>query len=66
MGEQASSLLVLGSSLAVMSSYKIALDFIRTDKPIAVVNQGPGRADAKANYLWRADVADALYVLTAQ
>lgn len=66
LGEQASSLLVLGSSLAVMSSYKIALDFIRADKPIAVVNQGPGRADAKANYLWRADVADALYVLTAQ
>lgn len=30
---------MLGSSLAVMSSYKIALDFIRADKPIAVVNQ---------------------------
>lgn len=60
----ASSLLVLGSSLAVMSSYRIALDFARAGKPIAVINQGPGRADARATYLWRADVADALYQLS--
>ncbi|MGV3016166.1 Sir2 family NAD-dependent protein deacetylase [Rothia sp. 88186D007BW] len=64
LGEKASSLLVLGSSLAVMSSYKIALDFARAGKPIAVINQGPGRADARATYLWRSDVTDALYTLT--
>lgn len=64
--ERATSLLVLGSSLAVMSSYKIALDAARACKPIAVINQGPGRADAKATYLWRADVTDALFALTEQ
>lgn len=64
LGESARSLLVLGSSLAVMSSYKIALDFARADKPIAVINQGPGRADVRATYLWRADVTDALFALT--
>lgn len=66
LGERASSLLVLGSSLAVMSSYKIALDAVRAGKPLAVINQGPGRADARATYLWRADVADALYTLARQ
>ena len=66
LGERASSLLVLGSSLAVMSSYKIALDTVRAGKPLAVINQGPGRADARATYLWRADVADALYNLARQ
>lgn len=60
----ASSLLVLGSSLAVMSSYRIALGFARAGKPIAVINQGPGRADTLVTYLWRADVTDALYQLT--
>lgn len=65
LGERARSLLVLGSSLAVMSSYKIALDFARAGKPIAVINQGPGRADARATYLWRADVTDALYAVIA-
>ncbi|MDO4898510.1 MAG: Sir2 family NAD-dependent protein deacetylase [Rothia sp. (in: high G+C Gram-positive bacteria)] len=64
--ERATSLLVLGSSLAMMSSYKIALDAARAGKPIAVINQGPGRADAKATYLWRADVTDALFALTEQ
>lgn len=64
LGERARSLLVLGSSLAVMSSYKIALDFARAGKPIAVINRGPGRADTRATYLWRADVADALFEVT--
>lgn len=55
------SLLVLGSSLAVMSSYKIALDAVRAGKTLAIINQGPGRADRRATYLWREDITDALY-----
>lgn len=62
--QQASSLLVLGSSLAVMSSYKIALNFARAGKPLAIINQGPGRADSRATYLWRADISEALYQLS--
>lgn len=59
--EQSRSLLVLGSSLAVMSSYKIALDAVRAGKPLAIINRGPGRADRRATYLWREDITDALY-----
>lgn len=61
--EQSRSLLVLGSSLAVMSSYKIALDAVRSGKPLAIINRGPGRADRRATYLWREDLAEALYLL---
>ena len=54
------ALLVVGSSVAVMSSYKIVLDTLRVNKPVAVLNGGPGRADARATYLWRTNVGDAL------
>ena len=55
-----SGVLVVGSSVAVMSSYKIVLDALRADKPVAVMNGGPGRADARVTYLWRTGVGEAL------
>lgn len=55
----ATSVLVAGSSLAVMSGYRIALDALKQDKPVAVINGGPGRADAKVTTLWRTRVGPA-------
>ncbi|WP_432512755.1 Sir2 family NAD-dependent protein deacetylase [Kineococcus sp. SYSU DK001] len=42
------SLLVLGSSLAVMSGYRFVLHAARNDQPVAIVTSGPTRGDAKA------------------
>lgn len=58
--DQASALLVVGSSMAVMSGFKIALTMRRADKPVAVINGGPSRADAKAQWRWRTRIAPAL------
>ena len=60
---ECSALLVVGSSVAVMSSYKIVLEALRAGKPVAVINGGPGRADAKATYLWRSGVGEALELM---
>ncbi|QPK79230.1 NAD-dependent protein deacetylase [Corynebacterium lizhenjunii] len=60
---QSQSLLVLGSSLAVMSGYRFMLDALKQGKPVAVVNGGPGRGDAKATTLWRTQVGPACDVL---
>ena len=57
---QSTSLLIVGSSVAVMSGFKLALDAQKKQQPIAIINGGPGRADDRANYLWRSDVATAL------
>jgi NAD-dependent SIR2 family protein deacetylase len=62
LGESA-SVLVAGSSLAVMSGLRIVLDALRQGKPVAVVNGGPGRADARVSYLWRTPVAPAFDAL---
>lgn len=62
----ASSLLVVGSSMAVMSGYSIALRFARGGKPIAVINGGPSRADAKADWRWRTSITPALEELDSQ
>ncbi|MCK7676187.1 Sir2 family NAD-dependent protein deacetylase [Corynebacterium pygosceleis] len=53
------ALIVMGSSLAVMSGYRIALDACRAGLPLIVINGGPGRADTRADVLWRTGVADA-------
>ncbi|WIM67835.1 Sir2 family NAD-dependent protein deacetylase [Corynebacterium breve] len=58
--EESTSLLVVGSSLAVMSGYRIVLDALRQDKPVAVINGGPGRADQKVTTLWRTRIGPAL------
>ena len=54
------SVIALGTSLAVMSGYKFVLDALKQGKPVAVINGGPGRADPKATTLWRSRVGDAL------
>lgn len=54
------SMLVLGSSLAVMSGLRLVLDGLRDGKPLGVVNAGPGRADARAEFLWRTPLRPAL------
>ena len=45
----ASSLLVLGSSLTVMSGYRFVLRAAKLGIPVAIVNVGPTRGDAKAD-----------------
>lgn len=57
--EGAASLLVVGSSLAVMSGYRFVLEAQRQGKRVAVVNGGPGRADGRVDVLWRTPVAPA-------
>jgi NAD-dependent SIR2 family protein deacetylase len=47
--EAAGSLLVLGSSLTVMSGYRFVLRAAKLGIPVAVVNSGPTRGDAKAD-----------------
>lgn len=56
---EASSVLVAGSSLAVMSGYRLVLDAQQQGKQVSVINGGPGRADAKVDVLWRTSVAPA-------
>ncbi|WBL20418.1 Sir2 family NAD-dependent protein deacetylase [Citricoccus sp. NR2] len=64
--DDAGGLLVIGSSLAVMSGYRFVLDAQRAGKPVALINAGPTRADAKAEYRWRARVAPAVTWLHRQ
>jgi NAD-dependent SIR2 family protein deacetylase len=47
--EHASCLLVLGSSLTVMSGYRFVLRAAKLGIPVAIVNVGPTRGDAKAD-----------------
>lgn len=47
--EGAGSLLVLGSSLTVMSGYRFVLRAAKLGIPVAIVNLGPTRGDAKAD-----------------
>lgn len=57
---EATSVLAIGTSLAVMSGYKFVLDALKQGKPVSVINGGPGRADAKATTVWRTRVGDAV------
>lgn len=61
--DRAASLLVVGSSLAVMSGYRFVLEAQRQGKKVAVVNGGPGRADTRVDVLWRTPVAPAFDAL---
>ena len=47
--ESAGSLVVLGSSLTVMSGYRFVLRAAKLGIPVAIVNVGPTRGDAKAD-----------------
>src|SRR3954465_795865 len=46
---RAASLLVLGSSLTVMSGYRFVIHAAKRGIPVAIVNSGPTRGDAKAD-----------------
>ncbi|QXG74936.1 NAD-dependent protein deacetylase [Modestobacter sp. L9-4] len=46
--EEARSLVVLGSSLTVMSGYRFVIAAAKRGIPVAIVNSGPTRGDAKA------------------
>ncbi|WP_010118543.1 Sir2 family NAD-dependent protein deacetylase [Corynebacterium nuruki] len=59
----ASSVLVAGSSLAVMSGYRLILDAQQQGKRVSVINGGPGRADARVDVLWRTGVQPAFLAL---
>ncbi|WP_277102417.1 Sir2 family NAD-dependent protein deacetylase [Corynebacterium vitaeruminis] len=54
------SVLVAGSSLAVMSGLRIVIDAQRQGKEVAVVNGGPGRADERVDTVWRTQLRPAL------
>jgi NAD-dependent SIR2 family protein deacetylase len=47
--EEAGALLVLGSSLTVMSGYRFVLRAAKLGIPVAIVNSGVTRGDAKAD-----------------
>lgn len=59
------ALLVVGSSMAVMSGFRIALLMHHAGKPVAVINGGPSRTDTKASWRWRTRITPALEELDA-
>ena len=61
--DRARLLLVLGSSLTVMSGYRFVLHAARLDVPVAIVNTGSTRGDAKASLLLDAPLGVALPAL---
>ncbi len=61
--DRARVLLVLGSSLTVMSGYRFVLHAARTGVPVAIVNSGVTRGDAKATLLLDAPLGEALPAL---
>ena len=63
MEARSASLLVIGSSLAVMSGYKLLLDARNAGKPVGLINGGPTRGDAKADFRWRSNIAETLDIL---
>ena len=64
--DAASSLLVLGSSLTVMSGYRFVLYAAKHGIPVAIVNQGPTRGDAQASVRVDAPLGAVLTELAAR
>jgi NAD-dependent SIR2 family protein deacetylase len=64
--ESAGSLVVLGSSLTVMSGYRFVLRAATLGIPVAIVNVGPTRGDAKADVRVDAPLGVVLPALTAR
>lgn len=62
--ECSDSVLVLGSSLAVMSGMRIVIDAKKQRKMASTICAGPGRADAKMDVVWRSGLDEALGMLT--
>lgn len=61
--DDARALLVLGSSLTVMSGYRLVLHAAKRGIPVALVNQGATRADARATVRLDAPLGETLSVL---
>ena len=64
--DDAGSLLVLGSSLTVMSGYRFVLRAAKLGIPVAIVNVGPTRGDAKADVRLDAPLGQVLPELAAR
>jgi NAD-dependent SIR2 family protein deacetylase len=58
--DRAASLVVLGSSLTVMSGYRFVIHAAKRGIPVAIVNAGPTRGDAKADVRVDAALGDVL------
>lgn len=58
--EAATSLLVLGSSLSVMSGYRFVLAARKSGIPVAIVNRGPTRGDSDASVRIDAGLSESL------
>ena len=58
--DRARAVLVLGSSLTVMSGYRFVLHAAKHGKPVAIVNQGVTRGDARAAVRVDAPLGDVL------
>ena len=56
----ARALLVVGSSLTVMSGYRFVLHAAKRGTPVAIVNSGPTRGDAKADVRLDAPLGEVL------
>ena len=65
MVERASSLVVLGSSLTVMSGLRYVRHAAKQQSPVVIVNQGPTRGDAYAAATLDAPLGQALTALVA-
>ncbi len=63
---ESGALVIVGSSLAVMSSYRILLEADRARKPIGIINLGPTRGEERATFRWRTGVKQALEWLDDQ
>jgi NAD-dependent SIR2 family protein deacetylase len=66
MVERASSLVVLGSSLTVMSGFRYVRHAAKQEVPVVIVNQGPTRGDAYAAATLDAPLGQALTELVAR
>ena len=64
--DRSAALLVLGSSLTVMSGYRFVLHAARAGIPVAIVNSGPTRGDAKADVRVDAPLGQVLPALVAR
>ena len=64
--EEADMLLVLGSSLTVFSGYRFAVAADKAGKPVAIINDGPTRADGATRLKVHARLGEALRTLSEQ
>jgi NAD-dependent deacetylase sirtuin 4 len=58
--EHTDVLLVLGSSLTVFSGYRFVVRAVQSNKPVAIINQGPTRGDASAAVRLNAPLGEVL------